>query len=245
MIKLHDIASGSKGNACLIYNDKTLILIDMGLTKVRLSAGLAEIGKTIDDIDFALFTHEHADHISGERFIDSNKKYSLEGTITLQKANILENYKEYSFNEFKITPLKTSHDATNPCGFLIEENGEKLVYMTDTGKILKKSLALMENADYYFIESNHDLDMLNNSGRPRVLINRIAESKGHLSNEDSAYFMTGLVGPKTKKIMLAHLSEECNTEELALETYKRIFALKGIKQDIEIKCAKQRESVDL
>ncbi|MBP5694230.1 MAG: hypothetical protein J6X03_02095 [Bacilli bacterium] len=144
-----------------------------------------------------------------------------------------------------MTPLKTSHDAINPCGFLIENDGEKLIYMTDTGTIPKKSLKYMVNADYYFIESNHDLDMLNNSGRPRFLINRIAGSYGHLSNEDSAYYMSGLVGPKTKKIILAHLSEECNTEELALKTYKYIFELRKVNYDIDIVCAKQRESIDL
>ena len=245
MIKLHDIASGSKGNACLIYNDKTNILIDIGITKVRLCEGLLEINKDINDIDFVLFTHDHVDHIGGEKFIPLEKKYALKNTINLQNSNILENYKEYTFGDFKVTPLKTSHDAINPCGFIIEDKDEKLVYMTDTGKILKKSLALMSNADYYFIESNHDLDMLNNSGRPRVLINRIAGDHGHLSNEDSAYYMTGLVGEKTKKIILAHLSEDCNTEEIAIETYKKIFDLKGIKQKIEIKCARQWESVDL
>ena len=163
----------------------------------------------------------------------------------MQNSNILENYKEYTFGSFKVIPLKTSHDAINPCGYIFEDKDEKLVYMTDTGKILKKSLALMNNADYYFIESNHDLDMLYNSGRPQSLINRIAGIKGHLSNEDSAYYMSGLIGPKTKKIMLAHLSEDCNTEKVTLETYRRVFKLKNVDYKGEIKCAKQRESVAL
>ena len=245
MIKLYDIASGSKGNACLIYNEKNIILVDMGISKTRLEEGLFEIGLNIDDIDFVFFTHDHTDHIAGEKFIPLSKKYALKGTITLQNSNILENYKEYAFGSFKVTTLKTSHDAINPCGYIFEDKDEKLIYMTDTGKILKKSLALMNNADYYFIESNHDLDMLYNSGRPQSLINRIAGIKGHLSNEDSAYYISGLIGPKTKKIMLAHLSEDCNTESVALETYQRIFRLKNIDYKGEIKCARQWESVAL
>ena len=245
MIKLHDIASGSKGNACLIYNENTTILIDMGVSKKRLCEGLFEVKKKIEDIDYVLFTHDHVDHISGENFLPLNIKYALNGTITLQNSHILENFKQYRFGDFLVTPLKTSHDANNPCGFLIEENNQKLVYMTDTGKILKKSLKYMENADYYFIESNHDVEMLINSGRPKILIDRIIGIHGHLSNEDSAYYMTGLVGPNTKKIILAHLSEDCNTEEIALSTYKNIFSLKKVKYDIPIVCAKQRESIDL
>ncbi|HBS10740.1 MAG TPA: MBL fold metallo-hydrolase, partial [Firmicutes bacterium] len=59
MIKLHCIASGSKGNAVIIFNNDTTILIDCGITRSRLIEGLNEINKTIDDINFALFTHDH------------------------------------------------------------------------------------------------------------------------------------------------------------------------------------------
>ena len=94
------------------------------------------------------------------------------------------------------------------------------------------------------IESNHNVKKLHRSNRPIELKLRILSDNGHLSNEDSAIYMSELVGKDTKQIILAHLSEECNTPELALSTYKKIFNKCHIQMDkIEIKCAKQHEPV--
>lgn len=246
MIKLHCIASGSKGNASLIFDDKTLILVDLGITKERLIEGLNEIGKSIEDIQFAFFTHDHSDHIKNYYFIDENKCYALSKTIPLKKENVLKAYNEYTFNTFKVIPLKTSHDASSPCGFLFINGLEKLAYITDTGKIDKLTLKYINNADYYYFESNYNDEMLINSGRTQILINRIMSNKGHLSNDQSAYYLSLLMGPNTKKVMLCHLSEECNTEEVALDTHYEAYNKLGIDiSNIVFKCAKQWESVDL
>lgn len=243
---MHIIASGSKGNASVVYSENTYILVDLGTSKARLISGLEEIGLTINDIDYALFTHEHTDHIKGEMFIPDEKKYALKGTINLLKSNILQNFKTYEFGDFKVTPIKTSHDATSPCGFIFETDEEKLVYITDTGIIPTRTLKLINNADYYFFESNHDVDMLMNSNRPYFLKMRIYGTKGHLNNEDSAFYMSQCIGEKTKKIVLAHISEECNTPEIALKTYQKVFETKDLDiSKYNVRVAKQWESMDL
>ncbi len=117
--------------------------------------------------------------------------------------------------------------------------------MTDTGKVLSKSLAKMKNADYYVIESNHDVDMLMATNRPWFLKQRILSNKGHLSNEQSATVMTKCVGSKTKQIILAHLSEEANDPNVALETYKKVFENAKIStENLEIFCANQHYLVE-
>jgi phosphoribosyl 1,2-cyclic phosphodiesterase len=68
------------------------------------------------------------------------------------------------------------------------------------------------------MESNHDVEMLNNSSYPFATRQRILSDKGHLSNYDSAKYLSTFIGDKTKYILLAHLSEENNTKELAYET---------------------------
>jgi phosphoribosyl 1,2-cyclic phosphodiesterase len=93
---------------------------------------------------------------------------------------------------------------------VIENGNQKLVYMTDTGYISQANMAYMKNADYYVIESNHNVRMLLQTDRTFTLIQRILGDTGHLSNEDSAMYLTELVGDKTKEIFLAHLSEEAN-----------------------------------
>ena len=212
----HIIASGSKGNATIIVSNKTVLLIDMGISLTRLSEGLEEINLTVKDITGALFTHNHADHISGLKFISPKIMYALEGTLPTS----------LSIGDFIITPIKTSHDAINPCGFFIKDKEESLFYMTDTGVFLEDNLPIVKNPTYLIIESNHDIKMLLHTNRPFELKNRILSEYGHLCNEDSAIAAISIIGDSTKEITLAHLSEEANTPEVALEAYDKIFNLR-------------------
>lgn len=241
----HIIASGSKGNCTVIYNKTTRILIDMGISLVRLKEGLKEINLSLEDIDGIVFTHEHSDHISGYRFLSPKKTYGLYGTLPSSLGNVVELNKEFYIKDFTITPFKTSHDASNPCGYLIKDNKENLVYMTDTGYFVESNLDLIKNPDYLIIESNHDISMLMGSGRPMILKRRILSEVGHLCNEDSAIASCKIIGNKTKEIVLAHLSEECNTPQKALDAYSSIFNHFGVNlNNCTIKVSKQYESID-
>lgn len=240
----HIIASGSKGNATIIGNNNTRILIDMGISFVRLKSGLNEIGLDVSDIDGAIFTHNHTDHISGIKFLSPKIMYGLEGTLPSTLSNVVELNKTFKIKDLTITPFRTSHDAINPCGYIIEDKDEKLVYMTDTGIFIEDNLSLVKNPTYLIIESNHDISMLLKSNRTMQLKQRIMSDVGHLCNEDSAIACKEIIGDKTKEIVLAHLSEECNTEELALKAYEEVFGYFSINLNLyNIKCAKQWESV--
>ena len=96
----------------------------------------------------------------------------------------------------------------------------------------------MKNLDYYIIESNHDIEMLMATKRPMFLKNRILNDVGHLNNEYSAQLMSEMIGENTKEIILAHLSQEANTKEKAIETYKQVFKEQNIQFD-QIKVASQ------
>lgn len=227
MIRFINIASGSKGNATLIYNEDTLIQVDMGVPLYRLKEGLSAIGRTIDDIKGVFITHDHSDHIGTLQTIKAVPTYTALGNLPFIDC-IIEPFEELSVGSFKIKVLRTSHDATNPIGFLIYSGDESLLYMTDTGYIPEESLCEMRNHDYYIIESNHDVVMLKRSHRPKALKDRILSDHGHLSNVDSSTYIAGLIGEKTKCIYLAHLSEECNTEDKAIKTYCKTFDRLGI-----------------
>ena len=240
----HIIASGSKGNATVIVSNKTVLLIDMGITLSRLEEGLGEINLKLNDITGALFTHDHTDHISGIKFLSPKIMYALEGTLPSSLSKVVLVNKEFKIGDFLITPIETSHDATNPCAYLIKDKDSSLFYMTDTGIFLEENLPLIKNPTYLIIESNHDIKMLLNTNRPFELKNRIMSEKGHLCNEDSAIAAISIIGEDTKEIVLAHLSEEANTPEVALAAYQKIFKHFGVPFDkYRIKCAKQRESL--
>ena len=239
-MRFYIIASGSKGNATLLEHDGRVLLIDMGITISRLKSELESIGYNIQDIEAVLFTHEHSDHASGARFFDEDVIYATEGTLGGSKHHILKPYEKINILGLNVTPLATSHDAFAPIGFLFENSTEKLVYMTDTGFISEKNLEVMRNADYYIIESNHNIKMLLQTNRPVDLKQRILSDFGHLSNEDSALYMSELIGDKTKEIVLAHISEEANDNETALGTYLRILKKRFVDIDkIRIYCAEQ------
>lgn len=238
----HIIASGSKGNATIIGNKSTTLLIDLGITKTRLIEGLTEIDKKIEDIDACLITHDHTDHISGIRFVSPKITYGLLGVVP-PLGHEIELYKPFNIGSFKITPIEISHDASAGAGYVIEDEKEKLVYITDTGIILDEVFEYTYNPHYLILESNHDIKMLLKTNRPAITKQRIMSDVGHLCNEDSAFASLKMIGPNTKEIVLAHISEEANDKELALKTYQRIYAYNGVNiKKYKLTCAPQWNS---
>ena len=92
------------------------------------------------------------------------------------------------------------------------------------------------------MESNHDIEMLNNGRYPFELRQRILSDKGHLSNYDSAKYLSKFIGNKTKYILLAHLSEENNTKELALDTLNERINKENIHIDHIIVTSQNKET---
>ena len=234
--------SGSKGNATLIKSNDTIILIDDGLPKYRIEEGLKLFNAKLDDINAIFITHNHSDHIKGVFLLPkhvplyaSNKTF--DPSINYCK---LKPYKLLKIGSINIVPISVSHDAPNPLNYIIYDENESLGYVTDTGFLSERNLSLLENKTYYLLESNHDLSMELNSNRPKLLIDRVIGDKGHLSNAASAGYASKIIGEKTKAIYLGHLSQDCNSEEKAIATYRRIFKKKNIDFDkYEILVTKQ------
>ena len=234
------INSGSKGNATLVFTKEATILIDMGIPVKVIEDELAKFNKNIKDIDIVLITHNHADHYRSIKTFSPKKMYALEKTIPGSLSNVIELYKPFKILDVEIMAIATSHDATNPCGFLIKSDGESLVYMTDTGTYLSSNTPYIKDPTYLIIESNHDIQKLLHTNRPMELIQRIMSDYGHLCNEDSAFATLEIIGEHTKEIVLAHLSEEANTPELALTAYKKVFEYARVDiNGYKVRCANQ------
>ena len=248
-MKVKVLASGSKGNSTLIRTDKINILIDCGITYQYLSNELESTDITPKDINYILITHTHSDHIKGLSALVKKtnlKVFILEEMLEEIKSKVpYENINYYTnplyLEDLKISLIRISHDVEG-VGFIIENNNKSLVYITDTGYINRKYLPLMKNKNLYIIESNHDEEMLMNGPYPYILKQRVISDHGHLSNTTTANYLSEIIGKNTEKIVLAHISENNNTPELAYNTTKDILAEKSIKTDIII--AKQYESLD-
>ena len=249
-MKVCVLSSGSKGNTTYIETDKTKILIDCGNSCKYIADKLKELNIKLNEIDAIFITHVHSDHIKGLQVLTkkinpiiymTEKMYPYLDYVTnyqFIKSNVIE------FKDTKIDVIKTSHDADDSVGYIVNSGNASVVYVTDTGYINKKYYDILSNRNVYIFESNHDIEMLNNGSYPFELRQRILSDKGHLSNYDSAKYLSKFIGQSTKKIILAHLSEENNTEELAMSTLKDRL----IKDNIDFKniiIAKQNKETEL
>ena len=127
---------------------------------------------------------------------------------------------KFYISDLSITPITLSHDAPDIKGYLLESDGKAIVHITDTGYINNKYIDLLKNKDAYIFESNHDIKMLMDGKYQYHLKQRILSDKGHLSNKDSAYYLSKLIGGNTKEVILIHLSKDNNTPEMAYNTFK-------------------------
>lgn len=217
------IGSGSKGNSTLIeYKENRFILIDCGFSNRYFNHVLEINNLNINQIDYIFITHNHIDHIKMINTLDGKKIYSFKNTIQDVNYNFLNEGVNY-FCDFEVNVIKTSHDAPDSIGFIFKIDDKEIVYLTDLGFIKKSILNLIKNKDYYILESNHDIDMLLNSNRPKSLINRIKGRSGHLSNQQAINYLNKVINDNTKHIFLAHLSQECNNEDLLNNYIKENF----------------------
>lgn len=229
-MKITVLGSGSKGNSTFIDFGNTKILIDVGFSYKQIKTKLAEINVDPHEIDALFITHEHTDHTYGLKTFLKNVKPILYITPETEKNVLDEHYEKCEYlleemylNNIFIRVIPLSHDAITINGYLFEDDKESLVYITDTGYINMRHFTYLKNKTYYIFESNHDTEMLIKGPYPEHLQRRILSDKGHLSNELSAGYLSRLIGPNTKKVILAHLSETNNTPEVALSTVNKIL----------------------
>ncbi len=242
-MEYHILASGSKGNSTFIYVNGVGFLIDCGITRKQLLYKLSTIGFNEDDINFVFLTHEHYDHSKNIKIFSQSMIYTGVGTMeNLPGDNYLQPYLEYDFAGVQVTPLAISHDVKNPLAFIFKHDDKSLLYMTDTGYVSKKNQSYLNNLTYYIIESNHDVETLMNTNRPLFLKRRIYEDLGHLNNEYSANLMAQVIGADTREIVLAHLSQEANSEDMALKAFEEVFGNHGLSFT-NFKCASQVDIV--
>lgn len=250
-MKIKVLASGSKGNSTYLEQDGTRLLIDLGINYRQLQNELEKINVTPSSIEGILLTHTHNDHMKGlasflkktERkvYVPIEIKEQIQDTIPEENIEVLEKISQIA--SFEIELIKTSHDAVGSVGYIIRTKDTKMVYITDTGYVNERYFKRLSNANIYIIESNHDEKMLMEGPYPYYLKQRVLGDTGHLSNHTTATYLSKWIGENTKYIVLAHLSENNNTEEIA---YQAVYEeLKKNDKVRPIIIAKQYESLEV
>lgn len=243
MLKLHVLASGSKGNASIIENVSTgkLVLIDCGICKREFFSRSEEAGVDLANLEAIFITHEHTDHTKGlgvvtrglskqgidPRIYVSNEVHrSSKELVSLRDACIFEAFVDgsaLSAAGMQIHAFATSHDSRESYGFRIETKDDTLGYVTDNGLVTDKITAYLSNTRILALESNHDEQMLANGDYPYIIKRRIASDQGHLSNSQSSETLESLLHNKLEHVVAMHISENNNTYRLPKETLGMIL----------------------
>lgn len=235
-IHLHILASGSSGNAAVIEGPQTSILVDCGLSRRELLRRSQELDIDTDRIAAIFITHEHSDHVGGLRVFAKHFDgpiFATSGTahILSQRSSmdgvtfsLISTDAQKRVGEISVQAFSTSHDVAEPVGFRFSLLGEKnleidsIGYCTDTGILTDDALTELTGARILALESNHDEHMLATGPYPQVLKERVGGPYGHLSNEQAASALAGLIRPNTRTVVGMHLSRENNRPSLAVRT---------------------------
>jgi phosphoribosyl 1,2-cyclic phosphodiesterase len=249
-LKATVLCSGSSGNSVLIESCRTHILVDAGIGKACLAECLKTLGRIPRELSGILITHEHRDHVSGITWLATQLGipiYATEGTwhgdakgplgkISERVAkNIISPGKTFMVGDITVKPFSTSHDAGQPCGYRFNLGDRSIGIATDLGYVSDIVKDELKGSNLLVFEANHDYNMLLAGNYPWFLKKRILGKKGHLSNRDAAAALLEILSQETKAIVLAHLSEENNTPELAYNTVmetlseSHVVAMGGIK----------------
>jgi phosphoribosyl 1,2-cyclic phosphodiesterase len=243
------LASGSKGNAIFISNGDTSILVDAGLSGIEIERRLGSAGLNPVDLDAIIVSHEHTDHIQSvgvlsRRFdlpVYINNKTKNAAASQLKNIKDIRNFdcgSTFMLKTLTLHPFSISHDAEDPAGFTITQNGSKIGIATDLGIVTSMVKEHLKDSSLLVLEANHDQTMLANGPYPWPLKQRIKGRTGHLSNDDSKNLLNEIKHNKLEHVILAHLSEINNTPEKALSVVG--LALDNI--DTKLSVASQYES---
>ena len=249
MFSLTVLGSGSGGNCALVTSDRCRILIDAGFSARRISQRLQSLGIEPESLDGILLTHEHSDHIAGLKvfcgkfdvpvYCNSLTAEYLcrEGIAKANRYKIFSTGSSFTIQDIDVQAFYVPHDAVDPVAFVLSSDYGSVGFLTDLGYAPKLARERIREVHTLVVETNHDEQRLQaDSKRPWSVKQRILSRHGHLSNEAAAALVADIAGENLRRVILGHLSRECNSPELALGAMRRLSL-----DSLELHCAEQNQ----
>lgn len=243
MSKIGTLFSSSSGNCTYISSGDEAILVDAGASSKQILTALQNNMLDAKQIKGIFITHTHTDHIKGLRVLLKNinvpvfgsketlGELLLKGAITdgVNSYFDIEDKPKFDFN-MQIDFFRTSHDCVGSGGYTVMfNNGDKVAVCTDLGVVTDEIREHIRGSKAIVFESNHDVGMLQNGVYPFETKQRILSEYGHLSNVSCAEELPYFIKNGTTNIILAHLSKDNNTPDIARVTSESVLAMEGMK----------------
>lgn len=250
-LNIRVLGSSSAGNSTLIWDNDGALMIDCGFSPGYILGNLELLDMDLSFISGVVITHTHGDHVNRTMMKAFNKAgipvychYNIRRDLAQKYVSMGHGHnpgllkvftdEEIQIGNFRISSFEVPHDSTGGCfGYnILKENGagvRKITVATDIGYFHDDIVCRFLDSDVIVIESNHDPDMLENSGRPEYLKQRIREI-GHLSNLQCAELLERVIKGSRKlpeAVILAHISQQCNLPELAYESASGVLGSNG------------------
>jgi phosphoribosyl 1,2-cyclic phosphodiesterase len=253
MFSVTMLGSGSAGNSALVATDHCRLLVDGGLSARQLVLRLALCGVAPNGLDGVLLTHEHGDHVCGLEVLCRKFQIPIYCNALTAEAirygslgehrnwRIFRTGAAFSICDITVETFSVPHDAVEPVGFVFHAGTSALGYITDLGQATRLTIERLRAVQTLVIETNHDEKMLQNDPhRPWPVKQRIQSRHGHLSNAAAAAVIEQLLPGKIARVVLGHLSRDCNSPDLAAGAVRAQLEKSG-RLDVEVFCAAQGE----
>lgn len=205
------LASSSAGNAYIVDDRETRILLECGVTHKKLKQ---LSGFSLSQFAACLVSHEHKDHAKAvkELIKDGMTLYMSEGTadaLEMDGVETIASMEQFNVGTLDIVPFATFHDAAEPLGFLIKSrvDGDVLAFATDTVNLRYQFPGL----NILAIEANYDKAVLERCDKmPDKVRYRISNS--HMEIDTLCDYLRTLDLSQCREIHLLHLSDATSHE---------------------------------
>jgi phosphoribosyl 1,2-cyclic phosphodiesterase len=226
-LRFTSLGSGSSGNALVVENGRTRVMMDCGFSLADTKARLERVGLSPSDITGVVVTHEHDDHMGGvARFA---RRYAVPVYLTRGTgqwlppdfpavlAHYIDSHQPFAVQDLEVDPFPVPHDAREPVQYVFSDGSTRLGVVTDLGTITQHVVEKLSHCHALVIECNHDLDLLMEGPYPVSLKQRVSGRFGHLCNADAGHLVAALERGSLRHLIAAHLSQQNNRPELAVD----------------------------
>jgi len=242
---LHVLGSGSKGNAFALVHDGATLLIEAGFAAREIERRLELAGVDPATLVGLAITHEHGDHARGATRLATRHRIPVVASLgTWQAVSRGGDPCQWlpagsrgpaDIGPFQVEACPCSHDAREPVAIGVRcDDGPSLAVATDLGRPTQAVRWFLRDRHALILEANHDEVLLRQSGYPPVVQQRIAGHGGHLSNDACAQLLSEVHHQALKTVVLAHLSQRCNTPDVATSRVGAALAAAGFDGTLHV-----------